>query len=96
MKSTGEVMGIAKRFGQAYAKAQLGAGVNIAKRRRAFVSVRDADKTRVGEIATRLIALGFDIATRYGFSITGCRSGLSRCFKVVEVIVRMYRFYQEQ
>ena len=65
MKSTGEVMGIARRFGQAYSKAQYGAGSSIAKRRRAFVSVRDADKSRVGEIAKRLIALGFEIiATR--------------------------------
>ncbi len=59
MKSTGEVMGIAKRFGQAYAKAQLGAGANIVKRRRRISSVRNADKARIGEIAHRLIALGF-------------------------------------
>jgi carbamoyl-phosphate synthase large subunit len=65
MKSTGEVMGIASRFGQAYARAQLGASVQIKLRRKAFVSVRNADKTRVGEIAKRLVALGFEVlATR--------------------------------
>ncbi len=65
MKSTGEVMGIAKRFGQAYAKAQRGAGADINKRCRAFLSVRNEDKARIGEIAKRLIDLGFEIiATR--------------------------------
>jgi len=66
MKSTGEVMGIARRFGQAFAKAQLGAGVQISKRRRAFVSVRDADKVRVGEVARRLTELGFEIVATRG------------------------------
>lgn len=65
MKSTGEVMGVAKRFGQAFAKAMLGAQQSIDKRRRAFVSVRDLDKARVGEIARKLVSLGFEIiATR--------------------------------
>ncbi|OGV28803.1 MAG: carbamoyl phosphate synthase large subunit [Legionellales bacterium RIFCSPHIGHO2_12_FULL_35_11] len=65
MKSTGEVMGIAKRFGQAYAKSLRGAGSDIAHRKRAFLSVRNADKSRIGEIAKRLIDLGFElIATR--------------------------------
>nr|WP_277619252.1 carbamoyl-phosphate synthase large subunit [Legionella norrlandica] len=86
MKSTGEVMGIAKRFGQAYAKAQLGAGVNIVKRRRAFVSVRDADKTRVGEIAKRLIELGFEIIATRGTALALQAAGVDcrRVFKVAE------------
>jgi len=66
MKSTGEVMGIASRFGQAYARAQMGAGVQIERRRKAFVSVREADKARVGEIARRLVALGFEVAATRG------------------------------
>ncbi|MFI4962737.1 MAG: carbamoyl-phosphate synthase large subunit, partial [Legionellales bacterium] len=86
MKSTGEVMGIAKRFGQAYAKAQLGAGCNIAKRRRAFVSVRDADKTRVGEIAKKLIELGFEIIATRGTALVLQAAGVDcrRVFKVAE------------
>lgn len=86
MKSTGEVMGIAKRFGQAYAKAQLGAGGNIGKRRRAFVSVRDADKTRVGEIAKRLIELGFEIFSTRGTALALQAAGVDcrRVFKVAE------------
>lgn len=86
MKSTGEVMGIAKRFGQAYAKAQLGAGCNIVKRRRAFISVRDADKARVGEIAKRLIALGFEIVATRGTMAVLQAAGIAckRVFKVTE------------
>ncbi len=86
MKSTGEVMGIAKRFGQAYAKAQLGAGSNILKRRRAFVSVRDADKTRVGEIVRRLIELGFEIIATRGTALVLQAAGVDcrRVFKVAE------------
>ena len=86
MKSTGEVMGVAKRFGQAYAKAQLGAGANIVKRRRAFVSVRDADKARVGEIAKRLIVLGFEILATRGTAAVLQAAGIAckRVFKVTE------------
>lgn len=86
MKSTGEVMGIAKRFGQAYAKAQLGAGCHIAKRRKAFVSVRDADKTRVGEIAKRLIELGFELIATRGTALALQAAGVDcrRVFKVAE------------
>jgi len=86
MKSTGEVMGIAKRFGQAYAKAQLGASANIVKRRRAFVSVRDADKARVGEIAKRLIDLGFEIIATRGTSKVLEAAGIKckRVFRVAE------------
>ena len=79
-------MGVARRFGQAYAKAQLGAGGNIVKRRRAFVSVRDADKARVGEIAKRLIALGFEIIATRGTEAVLLAAGISckRVFKVAE------------
>lgn len=86
MKSTGEVMGIARRFGQAYAKAQLGADSNINKRRRAFVSVRDADKSRIGEISKRLIELGFEIIATRGTALALQAAGIDcrRVFKVAE------------
>jgi carbamoyl-phosphate synthase large subunit len=86
MKSTGEAMGIAKRFGQAYAKAQLGAGAHIPKRRRAFVSVRDADKARIGEIVKQLIALGFEIIATRGTALVIQAAGIDcrRVFKVTE------------
>ena len=86
MKSTGEVMGIAKRFGQAYSKAQLGAGCNVVKRRKAFVSVRDADKAGIGEIAKRLIDLHFEIIATRGTVLVLKAAGIActRVFKVAE------------
>lgn len=84
MKSTGEVMGIAKRFGQAYCKAQLGASGYIHKRRRAFISVRDADKARIGEIAKRLIALGFEIIATRGTAAVIQAAGIA-CKQVHKV-----------
>ncbi len=84
MKSTGEVMGIARRFGQAYAKALLGADVNIERRRAAFVSVRDADKASVGEIAKRLIALGFEVYATRGTAMVLMAAGIN-CRKVNKV-----------
>ncbi|HVT63194.1 MAG TPA: carbamoyl-phosphate synthase large subunit, partial [Legionellaceae bacterium] len=86
MKSTGEVMGIAKRFGQAYAKAQRGAGCDILNRRCAFLSVRDNDKSRIGEIAKRLIALGFEIVATRGTAAAIQAAGIpcQRIFKVAE------------
>jgi carbamoyl-phosphate synthase large subunit len=61
MRSTGEVMGRADTFPAAYAKALIGAGVAVPKRGRALLSVADSDKTGVLEIATKLIALGFEL-----------------------------------
>ena len=86
MKSTGEVMGIAKRFGQAFSKAQLGAGSHVIKRRRAFVSVRDADKAGIGEIAKRLIDLHFEILATRGTVAVLKAAGIActRVFKVAE------------
>ncbi len=86
MKSTGEAMGIAKRFGQAYSKAQLGAGAHMTKRKRAFLSVRDADKTRVGEIAKRLTDLGFELVATRGTAMVIQAAGIDcrRIFKVAE------------
>jgi carbamoyl-phosphate synthase large subunit len=68
MKSTGEVMGVAKRFGQAFARAQLGAGADIEHRRKAFVSVRDADKANIAQVAKRLVELGFEVVATRGTS----------------------------
>ncbi len=65
MKSTGEVMGIGRTFGEAYGKAQLAAGDTIPRRGRVFLSVRDADKSFLVALARDLLALGFSlVATR--------------------------------
>jgi carbamoyl-phosphate synthase large subunit len=65
MKSTGEVMGVGLSFGEAFAKAQQAAGMVLPQSGRAFLSVREADKTSVVSIAKSLSELGFDlVATR--------------------------------
>ncbi|MGA1674918.1 MAG: carbamoyl-phosphate synthase large subunit [Pseudomonadales bacterium] len=65
MKSTGEVMGVGDTFGEAFAKATLGAGVNVPLRGRAFLSVKDSDKAAVGSLGAALVQLGFHlVATR--------------------------------
>jgi carbamoyl-phosphate synthase large subunit len=65
MKSTGEVMGVSDNFGQAYAKAQISAGVVLPRSGTAFISVNQHDKKNVIRIADRLQGLGFKlIATR--------------------------------
>jgi carbamoyl-phosphate synthase large subunit len=65
MRSTGEVMGIAADFPTAFAKAQLAAGNAVPDHGTAFVSVRDADKPAILEVARRLRLLGFSLlATR--------------------------------
>jgi carbamoyl-phosphate synthase large subunit len=65
MKSTGEVMGLDSDFGRAFAKSQLGSGVNLPLQGRVFISVRDHDKPAMIEPCRRLVAMGFVlIATR--------------------------------
>jgi carbamoyl-phosphate synthase large subunit len=65
MKSTGEVMGVAKTYGQAFAKAQLAAGQRLPRRGSIFLSVSDHDKRHCAPLAKELHALGFRlIATR--------------------------------
>ncbi len=65
MKSTGEVMGIGKTFGEAFVKAQLGAGIRLPKGGKAFISVRDGDKVTAVSVARELVSLGFALlATR--------------------------------
>jgi carbamoyl-phosphate synthase large subunit len=65
MRSTGEVMGISKSFGLAFAKAQLAAGQRLPRKGAIFISVSDHDKRHCAPLAKELHALGFRlIATR--------------------------------
>ena len=66
MKSTGEVMGGALTFGNAFAKAQLAAGQPLPQSGTAFISVNDKDKKNVSKIASDLVALGFSIVASRG------------------------------
>jgi len=65
MKSTGEVMGVGKSFGEAFVKSQLAAGAKLPETGAAFISVRDGDKLAVVQVARDLLKLGFRLlATR--------------------------------
>ncbi|MBE9562671.1 MAG: carbamoyl-phosphate synthase large subunit, partial [Proteobacteria bacterium] len=65
MKSTGEVMGVGRTFGEAFAKSQMAAGSNLPTSGLAFLSVRDVDKPATIDIARELSLLEFEvIATR--------------------------------
>ena len=66
MKSTGEVMGVGKTFAEAYAKAQMGAGEFFEKKGNAFLSVRDADKPDIAEVAKKLLELGYSVVATHG------------------------------
>jgi carbamoyl-phosphate synthase large subunit len=61
MKSTGEVMGTGRSFGEAYAKAQAASGVVLPRQGVALISVKDRDKPGAVELARRLVARGFDL-----------------------------------
>ncbi|MEN7343623.1 MAG: carbamoyl-phosphate synthase large subunit [Pseudomonadota bacterium] len=86
MKSTGEVMGTGKTFGEAYAKAQLASGVTLPRGGTAIISVRDRDKEDAVELAEMLIDLGFDIVATHGTAKALDEAGLAcqRANKVSE------------
>ena len=66
MKSTGEVMGIGSTFGEAFAKSQLGASINLPIKGQVFISIKDSDKKNIVSIAQKLSNLGFTICATYG------------------------------
>ncbi len=66
MKSTGEVMGTGRTFGEAYAKSQAASGIRLPTRGVCLVSVRDRDKESAIELAKRLTARGFEIIATQG------------------------------
>ena len=86
MKSTGEVMGVAASFGEAFAKAQLSAGQILPTGGTIFFTVRDADKHPVVELARRYVHLGFKIVATEGTANVLEKAGMSveRVFKVKE------------
>ncbi len=77
MRSTGEVMGIGKTFAEAFAKAQLGSLSNMKKSGKALLSVREQDKSRLLEVAKRLIAHGFTIDATLGSAKLLQQAGIS-------------------
>ncbi len=86
MKSTGEVMGIDTDFGMAFAKSQIGAGLDIPLKGRVFISVMNKDKRSIIFVAKKLIDLGFEIVATKGTGKVLANNGISvqTVFKVGE------------
>jgi len=84
MKSTGEVMGVGRSFGEAFAKAQLATGQGLPDRGCAFLSVNDRDKPGLLPIARRLDRLGFSL-----LATKGCAGYLRRRGLPVEAVAKV-------
>ncbi|MEZ5559676.1 MAG: carbamoyl-phosphate synthase large subunit [Pseudomonadales bacterium] len=86
MKSTGEVMGVGDTFGEAFAKATLGAGVILPQGGRVFLSVKDSDKPGVVPLARDLVDLGFRLVSTRGTARVLKDAGIETAlvFKVLE------------
>jgi carbamoyl-phosphate synthase large subunit len=84
MKSTGEVMGVGKNFGEAFAKSQSAAGEMLSSVGQAFISVKDIDKELAIIVASELTNLGFEICATLGTSNILNKAGI-KCSKVNKV-----------
>lgn len=82
MKSTGESIGIDESFGMAFYKSQLSAGMELPKKGKIFMSVKEADKKKIRPIAEKASNLGFDIVATAG---TGDATGLDNVEKILKV-----------
>jgi carbamoyl-phosphate synthase large subunit len=76
MRSTGEVMGVARTFGEAFAKAQLAAGQKLPRSGTIFVSVNDHDKRYVLPLARELSQLGFTLLATRGTAAALSAAGI--------------------
>jgi len=66
MKSTGEVMGVGKTFGEAFVKSQIGAGTKLPRSGKVFISAKTNDKPRAIEVARALAGMGFVVVATRG------------------------------
>jgi carbamoyl-phosphate synthase large subunit len=77
MKSTGEVMGVGRTFGEAFSKSQLAAGSAIPRGGRIFISVRDADRQAIVPVARYFSENGFEILATRGTAAALSSAGIS-------------------
>jgi carbamoyl-phosphate synthase large subunit len=86
MKSTGEVMGVGKTFGEAFVKSQLGAGITMPTSGKVFISVKGSDKPRAVQVARDLVELGFTVVATKGTAavITAAGIPVTPVNKVIE------------
>ena len=86
MRSTGEVMGIDRDLGLAFAKTQMAAQPPLPSTGNVFISVKDADKPQAVDLARQLISLGFNIYSTSGTASELSNNGVpvKRLFKLAE------------
>jgi carbamoyl-phosphate synthase large subunit len=86
MKSTGEVMGVADNFGEAFAKAQIAAGQMLPTKGTIFMSVNDNDKDAVVSLGRTFVEMGFHLVATHGTGEVLEKAGLQpeRVYKVKE------------
>jgi carbamoyl-phosphate synthase large subunit len=86
MKSTGEVMGVGKTFGEAFAKSQRASGVDLSRSGKVLISIRDADKSKLPELAKMLIDKSYEIVATRGTARVLKEAGIDcqEIFKVNE------------
>jgi len=84
MRSTGEVMGIHKDFGMAFAKASCAAGRNLPNSGRVFISVKDSDKRSLPLVARTLTSMGYEIVSTDGTWRALSRHGI-KCQRINKV-----------
>ena len=85
MKSTGEVMGVGKTFGEAFVKSQLGAGTKLprplksdgTRNGKVFLTVKNNDKTRAVQVARALTAMNFEVVATKGTSTAITEAGIA-------------------
>nr|WP_314623871.1 carbamoyl-phosphate synthase large subunit [uncultured Noviherbaspirillum sp.] len=76
MKSTGEVMGVGKTFGEAFVKSQMGASIRLPSSGKVFLSVKASDKPRAVQVARDLVNIGFSIVATKGTAAAISAAGI--------------------
>jgi carbamoyl-phosphate synthase large subunit len=76
MRSTGEVMGVARTFGEAMLKSQLGAGSRLPAKGTVVITVKNGDKARAVKVAADLVALGYQVVATKGTAAAISEAGL--------------------
>jgi len=76
MRSTGEVMGIGRSFGEAMLKSQLGAGSRLPDRGTVVITVKDGDKARAVKVAGDLVDLGYSVVATKGTAAAIAAAGV--------------------
>ena len=77
MRSTGEVMGAGRSFGEAMFKSQLGAGSRLPDKGTVVITVKNSDKTRAVAVAKELLSLGFEVVATKGTAAAIGQAGLA-------------------